>query len=104
MSKYVSSGKLVILVSVLAANVLIATIGQDDIAAQDKSTSITCSTGEACEKTECINDVCETTTTNTTNISISDAQTDNEPDRQSDTDTRESIADSVEDRLKVRDE
>jgi len=106
MSKFVSSGKLVVLVSVLAVNVLMVTISQDKIVAQDKSTSIMCSTGEACEKTECVNDVCGTITTNSSNVSMSDGQSDNDPDGQGDTDPnpRESIADSIEERLNMRDE
>jgi hypothetical protein len=93
MSKFVSSSKLAILIGILSINVLMATIGQDKIVAQDKSTSITCSTGAACEKTECTDDVCETTTTNSSSISSSRGPSDDDSDR------RESIANSIDDKL-----
>ena len=101
MSKFVSSSKLVILVGILSITVLIATIGQNEIAAQDKSTSITCFSGSDCEKTECADDVCETTTTNSSSISSSSVPSDND---ENDADPRESIANSIEDRLNMRED
>jgi len=78
-----------------------ATIGQDEIVAQDKSTSITCSTGSSCEKIECTDDVCETTTTNSSSISSSSGPSDND---ENDADPREAIANSIEDRLNMRED
>jgi hypothetical protein len=101
MSEFVSSSKLVILVGILSIIVLMATIGQDEIVAQDKSTSITCISGSDCEKTECSDDVCETTSTNSSNISSSRGPSDNDED---DADPRESIANSIEDRLNMRED
>ena len=104
MSKLVSSSKLAILIGILSINVLMAIIGQDKIVAQDKSTSITCSTGAACEKTECTDDACETTTTNSSNVSSSSGPSDNDDNDDNDPDPRESIADSIEDRLNMRED
>jgi hypothetical protein len=101
MSKFVSSNKLVILVGILSVTFLMATIGQDEIVAQDKSTSITCYIGSDCEKTECTDDVCETTTTNSSNISSSSGPSNNV---ENDADPRDSIADSIEDRLNMRED
>lgn len=101
MSKLVSSSKFAILIGILSINILVAIIGQDKIVAQDKSTSITCSTGAACEKTECTDDACETTTTNSSNVSSSSGPSDNDDN---DPDPRESIADSIEDRLNMRED
>ena len=78
-----------------------ATIGQDEIAAQDKSTSITCSSGSDCEKTECTDDVCETTTTNSSNISSSSGPSDN---IENDAEPRGTVANSIEDRLNTRED
>jgi hypothetical protein len=100
-SKLVSSSKFAILIGILSINILVAIIGQDKIVAQDKSTSITCSTGAACEKTECTDDACETTTTNSSNVSSSSGPSDNDDN---DPDPRESIADSIEDRLNMRED
>ena len=101
MSKFVSSSKLVMLVGILSITALMATIGQDKIVAQDKSTSITCSSGSDCEKTECADDVCETTTTNSSSISSSSGPSDND---ENDADPRESIANSIDDRLNMRED
>ena len=101
MSKFVSSSKLVMIVGILSITVLMATIGQNEIVAQDKSTSITCSSGSDCEKTDCTDDVCETTTTNSSSISSSSGPSDNE---ENDADPRESIANSIEDRLNMRED
>lgn len=101
MSKFVSSSKLVMLVGILSITVLMATIDQNEIVAQDKSTSITCSSGSDCEKTECADDVCETTTTNSSSISSSSGPSDND---ENDADPRESFANSIEDRLNMRED
>ena|SRR5262245_41110897 len=101
MSKFVSSSKLVMLVGTLSITVLMATIGQNEIVAQDKSTSITCSSGSDCEKTECADDVCETTTTNSSSISSSSGPSDND---ENDADPRDSVANSIEDRLNMRED
>ncbi|MGH9912492.1 MAG: hypothetical protein ACRD4W_08625, partial [Nitrososphaeraceae archaeon] len=53
----------------LLATYLAATeVGLKDTLAEDKSTSITCTGSGPCEKTECINGDCETTATNSSNI------------------------------------
>jgi hypothetical protein len=93
MSKFVSYSKLAVLVGILSVNVLMGTIGQDEILAQDKSTSITCTTGSICERTECTDDVCETTTTNSSSISQSSESDD------ADSDPRKSSANSVNDKV-----
>ena len=101
MSAIVSSSKLVILVGILSITVLLATIGQGEIVAQDKSTSITCSSGSDCEKTECTDDVCETSTTNSSSISSSRGPSDNE---ENDDDPRESFANSIKDKLNMQED
>ena len=53
----------------LAAFVGITTIGHNVTFAEDRSTSITCTGVGPCEKTDCINGDCQTTTTNSSNIS-----------------------------------
>jgi hypothetical protein len=87
-----------IVLCILAMYVGITTMGQDEILAQDKSTSITCTGEGPCEKTECINGNCETIATNSSNISStngSDAK---------DSETQESIADSLKDRMRMRED
>ena len=65
-----------------------------DIFAQDKSTSITCTGVGPCEKTECVNGDCETTATNSSNISTTQGPDDKNSDM------RESI---LAERLRLRD-
>lgn len=87
-----------IVLCILAIYVGITTMGQDEILAEDKSTSITCTGAGPCEKTECINGNCETIATNSSNISStngSDAK---------DLETQESIADSLKDRMRMRED
>ncbi len=70
-------------------------IGQGDILAQDKSTSITCTGAGPCEKTECVNGDCETITTNSSNISSTNGSDKKEL-------SEKSMADSLKDRLNMR--
>jgi hypothetical protein len=87
-----------IVLCILAMYVGITTMGQDEILAQDKSTSITCTGEGPCEKTECINGNCETIATNSSNISSINGSDDN------DSETQESIADSLKDRMRMRED
>ncbi|MGH9979315.1 MAG: hypothetical protein ACRD8Z_26300 [Nitrososphaeraceae archaeon] len=87
-----------IVLCILAMYVGITTMGQDEILAQDKSTSITCTGEGPCEKTECINGNCETIATNSSNISSTNGSDDN------DSETQESIADSLKDRMRMRED
>jgi hypothetical protein len=76
----------------------ITTIGQEEILAEDKSTSITCTGAGPCEKTECINGNCETIASNSSNISTTNGSDDK------DSETQESIADSLKDRMRMRED
>jgi hypothetical protein len=71
-------------------------IGQGDIFAQDKSTSITCTGAGPCEKTECVNGDCDTITTNSSNISSTNGSDKKELN------SEKSMADSLKDRLNMR--
>ena len=81
----------------LAIYVGTTVIGHDVTLAQDKSTSITCTGAGPCEKTECANGDCETTVTNSSNIS----STNGSDDKDSERDTRRS---NIEDRLSQRED
>lgn len=87
-----------IVLCILAIYVGITTMGQVEILAQDKSTSITCTGAGPCEKTECINGNCETIATNSSNISSTNGSDDKDSENQ------ESIADSLKDRMKMRED
>jgi hypothetical protein len=87
-----------IVLCILAMYVGITTMGQDEIIAQDKSTSITCTGEGPCEKTECINGNCETIATNSSNISSTNGSDGK------DSETQESIADSLKDRMRMRED
>jgi hypothetical protein len=78
----------------LATYLGIVAISNSDTFAEDKSTSITCTSVGSCEKTECINGDCQTTATNSSNINYSDDGSGKAKD------TRRSI---IEDRLSMRD-
>lgn len=56
----------------LTASFAMTVIGLGEVLAEDKSTSITCSGLGPCEKTECVNGDCETTITNSSNITSID--------------------------------
>jgi hypothetical protein len=79
----------------LATYLAVTAIGLDDILAEDKSTSITCTGEGPCEKTECTNGDCKTTATNSSNITSVHGPEDVNKDK----DTRKSI---IEDRLSQR--
>ena len=68
-----------------------------DTLADDKSTSITCPGSGPCEKTECINGDCDTTATNSSNITSVHGPENNDG---KDKDTRRSI---LEERVGQRD-
>jgi hypothetical protein len=76
----------------------ITAIGLNDTFAEDKSTSITCTGVGPCEKTECINGDCQTTATNSSNIT-SEHGSGRDDGSGKDQDTRRSI---IEDRLSMR--
>jgi hypothetical protein len=88
-------------VCILALYVGITTLSQNEILAQDKSTSITCTGAEDCEKTECVNGNCETTAANSSNISSTSGSDDKKVDEKK-SDDRRSIADSLKERLSTR--
>lgn len=73
------------------------TIDQNVVNAKQKSNSITCDGPGPCKKTECVNGVCETTTTNSSEISSSFESHDNETTP--DSDREKLITDLVKDRL-----
>ena len=87
-----------IVLCILAIYVGITTMGQEEILAEDKSTSITCTGAGPCEKTECINGNCETIASNSSNISSTNGSDDK------DSETQESIADSFKDRMRMRED
>jgi hypothetical protein len=87
-----------IVLCILAIYVGITTMGQEEILAEDKSTSITCTGAGPCEKTECINGNCETIASNSSNISSTNGSDDKESE------TQESIADSLKDRMRMRED
>jgi hypothetical protein len=88
---------LVIASYILAAYMGLTMIGLNEILAQDKSTTITCSDPGPCEKTECFNGNCESTATNSSNISSTISSDEKDSERQN------SIDDLWEDRLSMRD-
>jgi len=92
-----TSGVAVVLCT-LAISMGVTIMGQNEILAQDKSTSITCTGAGPCEKTECVNGNCETIDTNSSNISSTSGSDDK------DSDTQESIADSLKERLSMRED
>jgi len=87
-----------IVLCILVIYVGITTMGQEEILAEDKSTSITCTDAGPCEKTECINGNCETIASNSSNISSTNGSDDK------DSETQESIADSLKDRMRMRED
>lgn len=95
-----ATSKSAIAICILGVFIGIATIGgQNQVLAEDKSTSITCTGVGSCEKTECVNGVCETTPTNSSNISTSQGSS-LSGDKESD--TGKSAADSLRERLSLR--
>jgi hypothetical protein len=73
-------------------------IVQEDIFAQDKSTSITCNNNQPCEKTACIDGDCDTTISNSSQISSTQ-----ESDT-TDNDTKKSIINSIDERMSIRED
>ena len=92
-----TSGVAVVLCT-LAISMGITIMGQDEILAQDKSTSITCASAGPCEKTECVNEDCETVTTNSSKISSTNVSD------EKDSDVEKSITDSLRDKLNMRED
>lgn len=83
---------------ILVVYIGISAFGQSDALAEDKSTSITCTGIGSCEKTECVNGNCETTATNSSNVSSSQGTA--AENKESDKD--KSVADSLRERLSLR--
>jgi hypothetical protein len=96
--KITTINEVAIVLCILTIYVGITTIGQEEILAEDKSTSITCTGAGPCEKTECINENCETIASNSSNISTTNGSDDK------DSETQESIADSLKDRMRMRED
>jgi hypothetical protein len=96
--KITTINEVAIVLCILTIYVGITTIGQEEILAEDKSTSITCTGAGPCEKTECINGNCETIASNSLNISTTNGSDDK------DSETHESIADSLKDRMRMRED
>lgn len=84
---------------ILAIYIGILMVGQNEILAQDKSTSITCTGAGPCEKTECINGDCETISTNSSNVSSTTGSDGKESENKHD-----SIADLLRERLNMRED
>lgn len=91
----ITKGGISIALCLLATYLGITSIGFNDSLAEDKSTSITCTGSGPCEKTECTNGDCETTATNSSNITSIHGQGDGDKEK----DTRRSL---IEDRLSHR--
>jgi hypothetical protein len=72
----IAKGGTVMLCLLLTASFALTAIGLSEVLAEDKSTSITCSGPGPCEKTECVNGDCETTITNSSNITSIDRSND----------------------------
>lgn len=83
---------------ILAIHVGTTITGQNQIFAEDKSTSITCTNAGPCEKTECVNNDCETVATNSSNISSTTGPDEKEPEE------RKSLSDILKERLSMRGE
>jgi hypothetical protein len=96
--KITTINEVAIVLCILTIYVGITTIGQEEILAEDKSTSITCTGAGPCEKTECIDENCETIASNSSNISTTNGSDDK------DSETQESIADSLKDRMRMRED
>jgi hypothetical protein len=94
----VATSCLIITSCILSVYIGLTMIGLNEILAQDKSTTITCTDPGPCEKTECVNGNCESTTTNSSNISSTISSDEKDSERQ------KSIGDLREDRLSMRDE
>jgi hypothetical protein len=95
----ISTTKIVISLCALTLFVGSMMINQNVVYAKDKSTTVTCDGPESCKKTECINGDCETTTTNSSDISSSFVSHHNEKTLGSD--IEKSITDLIEDRLNM---
>jgi hypothetical protein len=89
---------------ILVMYIGITTAGQNEVIAQDKSTTITCTSDRPCEKTECINGECETTATNSSNISSTTGGTTATENKEKPESDRNSFADSLRERLSIREE
>jgi hypothetical protein len=96
--KIVATSYLAIASCILALYFGVTPMGQDEIFAQDKSTTITCTDSGHCEKTECVNGDCESTATNSSNISSTIGSDEKESESQKRT------ADPREERLSMRDD
>lgn len=91
---------------ILVIYIGVTMVEQNEIVAQDKSTSITCTSDGPCEKTECINGECKTTATNSSNISsttgFEGTEKEVEEKEEKPTNDRNSLADSLRERLDIR--
>ena len=97
--KTVATSYLAIASCILALYFGLTPMGQDEIFAQDKSTTITCNDGGPCEKIECVNGDCESTATNSSNISSTIGSSD-----EKESESQKRTADPREERLSMRDD
>jgi hypothetical protein len=97
--KTVATSYLAIASCILALYFGVTPMGQDEIFAQDKSTTITCNFGGPCEKIECVNGDCESTATNSSNISSTIGSSD-----EKESETQKRTADPRQERLNMRDD
>ncbi len=79
-------------------------VAQKDALAQDKSTSITCNDNLPCEKTVCIDGDCETTVSNSSQISPIQEFNATDSDDDGSDDTENSIRDTIAERMSLRDD
>jgi hypothetical protein len=97
--KTLTTSYLAIVSCILALYFGVTPTGQNEIFAQDKSTTITCNDGGPCEKTECVNGDCESTATNSSNISSTIGSSD-----EKESESQKRTADPREERLRMRDD
>ena len=79
---------------------------QKDALAQDKSTAITCNDSLPCEKTVCIDGDCEITVSNSSQISPTQESnaTDSDDNEDGSDVTKNSIRDTIAERMSLRDD
>jgi hypothetical protein len=95
--KTVATSYLIIASCILSLYFGVTPMGQNEIIAQDKSTTITCNDSGPCEKIECVNGDCESTATNSSNISSTIGSSD-----EKESESQKRTADPREERLSMR--
>lgn len=79
-------------------------VAQKDALAQDKSSSIICNDSLPCEKTVCIDGDCETTVSNSSQISTIQESNATDDDDDGSDETKNSIRDTIGERMSLRDD